>query len=217
MSRDSQAALALAVGSAAILITMAFHPTGADMVQGPSAHLQTTLGRVVHALAIGAMPLLTTGLLAVSWRLRQQVVLSLAATVSYLLAVVAIMIAAATSGFIASSVAERIVSAAGSDRELFLQQLHYTGTINQAFAKVFVGLTSMAFLFWSLAMRAHGRFPRGLWLLGIIVSAAQGLGMASGHLRLDVQGFGAVVVAQAVWMLWVAWTLRHPDVPHVDL
>lgn len=217
MSRDSQAAVALAAGTIAILVTMAFHPTGGDMIHGSAAPLQNALGRAVHALAIGALPFLTAGMLMVSWRLREQPVLTLTATVSYLLAMVAILIAATASGFIATVVAERVVAADGPERELMLRQMHYTGTINQAFANVYVGLSSLAFALWSLAMRAHGRFPRGLWILGLVVAVAQGVGIASGHLRLDVHGFGAVVVGQSVWVLWTAWVLRHPDVSHVDL
>lgn len=211
MTRNTQAALAMAIGTAAVLVTMTLHPSGADVTTGPGAYVQNTLARVVHALAIGALPLLTSGLLVLAWRLRAQLLWSLASTVSYLLAIVAIMIAASASGFIASAVAERALAASGAERDLLLRQLHYTGTINQAFATVYVGLTSLAFAGWSMAMRADGRFPRGLWWLGLVVAAAQGIGVATGHLRLDVRGFGAVVVAQSVWVLWTAWVLRAAD------
>ena len=92
-----------------------------------------------------------------------------------------------------------------------MQLFHYTGTINQAFAKVFVGLSALAIAPWSVAMRGHQAFPRGLSLLGMLVGGGLGIALVGGQLRLDVHGFGAVMIAQSLWTLWVAACLRRLD------
>jgi hypothetical protein len=74
---------------------------------------------------------------------------------------------------------------------------------------VFVGLSALAITLWSMAMRGHAAFPRGLSLLGICVGGGLAIGLFSGHLRLDVHGFGAVMIAQSIWTLWTAACLRR--------
>ena len=211
MTRDAKAAAALSCGSLAILITMAFHPTGADAIHNASTGVPNSLSRAVHALAIAAMPLLLAGMLAVSWRLRARSELAVLAYTAYLLGIVAVMMAAAMSGFIAPSLADKIPSLTGAAREMAMQQFHYTGSINQAFAKIYVCLAGSAFLLWSIAMRDTGNFPRALSWLGIVVGVVQLVGIGSGTLPMNVHGFGAVVLAQSIWVFWVARELAQHE------
>ena len=80
---------------------------------------------------------------------------------------------------------------------------HYTGAINQAFAKVFVIASSAAILLWSATILAHGQLARAAGVLGVIVGALALFAVVIGHLRLDVHGFGAVVLCQGIWMITV--------------
>jgi len=209
MTRDTKAAIALTCGSFAILTTMAFHPTGADTLHNAGTGAPNTLARAVHALAIAAMPLLLAGMLAVTWRVWERVELAVLAFAAYALGVVAVMIAAAMSGFIATSLADSIPALSGAAREAAMQQLHYTGALNQAFAKIYVCLAGSAFLLWSVAMRHAGDFPRALSWLGIVVGVVQLVGVGSGKLPMNVHGFGAVILAQSIWVLWVAYVLTQ--------
>lgn len=213
MTRDAKAGVALTCGSVAILATMVLHPTGADTLHNAGAGAPNTLARGVHALAIGAMPLLLAGMLAVTWRLRARAELAVLAFTAYALGVVAVMMAAAMSGFIATSLADLAPTLDGAARDAVMQQFHYTGTLNQAFAKIYVCLAGSAFLLWSIAMRDTGGFPRALSWFGIVAGAAQLVAIASGRLPMNVHGFGAVVLLQSIWTMWVARALTRPTAP----
>lgn len=119
------------------------------------------------------------------------------------------MIAAAMSGLIATSLADVIPKLAGTARDAAMQQFHYTGSLNQAFAKIYVCLPASAFLFWSVAMRDTGGFPRALSRFGIILGAVQLIAIASGKLPVNVHGLGAVILLQSIWVLWVAKVLMR--------
>lgn len=209
MTRDAKAGVALMCGSLAILATMALHPTGADTLHNAGTGAPNTLARAVHALAIAAMPLLLAGMLAVTWRLRERLELAVLAYMAYALGMVAVMIAAAMSGFIATGLADTIPGLMGAVRDGAMQQFHYTGALNQAFAKIYVCLTGSAFLLWSVAMRDTGAFPRALSWLGVVVGVVQLIGIGSGMLPMNIHGFGAVVLAESVWVFWVARVLMR--------
>ena len=40
-------------------------------------------------------------------------------------------------------------------------------------------------------------------VVGAVIGAAVLLGCFSGHLRLDVHGFGIVIFAQSGWLIWL--------------
>ncbi len=203
------AALALVVGTVGSLVTMALHPTGPEMLlaaRGGSA----TLARGVHVLAIAMQPLMLAGTLALAVRLRAARELAVLGFAAFSLATFAVLVAAAASGLLATDLAESIVEAEGTARELQAELLHYTGHVNQAFAKIYVGMMSVAITSWSLAMRRVPPFPAALAWLGVAIALVEVVGMATGRLHLDVHGFGAVVLAQAVWVMWTALVMRRP-------
>jgi hypothetical protein len=212
MTDNQKAALALTVGQVGVLVTMAFHPTGDAMRASATAEGHLNATRVVHALAIAMLPLLTSGMFVLSWRLRAARELSVFAFACYALSVVAVMIAAAASGLLAPAFADAAVSADEALRAVLRNQLSYTWQLNQAFAKIYVGLSAAAMCGWSLAMRRTSDFSSALSALGIAVAVVSAAGVASGHLVLSVHGFGAVMIGQGVWVLWSAWSLaRVPD------
>jgi hypothetical protein len=191
MSNDSAAGLSLGISTLALLATMAMHPTGHDVVQGAASTLHRNAA--VHTMAILAMPLALYGLLVLTRRLTAPN-LPWIALLFYALACAAGMCAAVASGFIAPKVAD--------DAVLF----HYTGLLNQGFALVFVLAASIAIVLWSIALL---RQIAWLGVLGLIVGTLTFLAVGSGHVRLNVHGFGAVVVAHAVWMVCVAVVLAR--------
>jgi hypothetical protein len=208
------AARALVVGTIGLFVTMGLHPTGAEALANAERGGLNLLARGVHALAIAMMPLLLVGFLGVTRRLQARPGLSACAFASWGLALVSVMLAAIMSGLVAPALADRIAESAASQRDDLLRLLRYTGTLNQAFAAVYVALGGAAMVAWSLALRAERGAPRLLPWLGVVAGAVAAVGTLGGWLALDVRGFGAVVLGQGVWMLGVAWWLGRegPDV-----
>lgn len=207
MNTNQKAALALAIGTVGTFVTMGLHPNGAETISNASSGGANLLARGVHALAIAMLPLMLCGMLFLTLRLRAHFELAVTAYASYALAVFAVLIAAAASGLLAPAIADRMAMSEGVARELAMQQFRFSGQLNQAFAKVYVSLSSASMVLWSVAMRSTPPFPRSLMLLGVIVGLLGVAGIVSGQLHLSVHGFGLVVLAQGVWTLWTAWSL----------
>ncbi len=201
------AARALVVGTIGLFVTMGLHPTGAEALANAESGGLNLLARGVHALAIAMMPLLLVGFFGVTRRLKARPGLSACAFAAWGLALVSVLMAAIMSGLVAPAVADRIAATAAAERDDLLRLLRFTGTLNQAFAAVYVALGGAAIVAWSLALRAERTVPRLLPWLGVLVGVAAAVGTLSGRLALDVMGFGAVVLGQGVWMLGVAWWL----------
>jgi hypothetical protein len=200
---------ALVLGTVGSLVTMALHPTGPETLAAAAAGAGTQLARGVHLLAIAMQPLLVAGTLALTVRLREARALAVLAFVAFGLGTLAVLVAAAMSGLMAPDVVERVVAAEGATRETQRALLQYTGALNQAFAKIYVGMMSAAITGWSLAVLRERGFSRALGWLGLAIAAFEVLGLLSGRLHLDVRGFGVVVLAQSVWMLWAAMALHR--------
>lgn len=75
--------------------------------------------------------------------------------------------------------------------------------------------SSAAIGLWSMEIVRTGQLRRSAGILGCAVAALALLALFSGHLRLDVHGFGAVVLAQATWLIVVGLELRG-DGPRVS-
>jgi hypothetical protein len=202
MTTDAKAGLALIVGTIAGPVTMGLHPTGHDALANAARGGHNTLTTAVHVLALAAQPLMLLGTLVLTLRLFAQRELAVSAFVVYALATVAVMVAAAASGLIAPNVLAHYGAAQGAARDAMMAGLHYTGVINQAFAKVYVAFASVAIILWSAAMLRGGGFSRALAVYGVVLSAVLLVGLLAGHLRMNVHGFGVVVVGQGLWMTW---------------
>jgi hypothetical protein len=209
MQQDSRAALALAAGSVAVLVTMGLHPTGGEVLQRAASGGTNALVRSVHGLAILAVPFLGCGMGWVSWRLRERPMLSSLGAASYVLALLAVVIAAVASGFIAPGIAEWSVGADADEQAMRLLFFRYTGRVNQAFALVYVLMSAVAMACWSAAMMRSAYFPRGLAWLGVAIAITLASGIVTGRLSLGVHGFGGVVLAQTVWVGWTALSLHR--------
>lgn len=210
---NRSAAIALVAGTVAGLITMALHPTGHDLVSNASAGGANTLNMAVHSLALLGQPLLLAGLLALTLRLRESRDLAVLAYICFALAVAAVMIAAVASGFLAPETVREVASADDAQRAAMLRDLHYTGELNQAFAKVHVVFSGIALLLWSVAIFRERAMSRGVAVLGALTGAFQGIGVVSGRLQLDIHGFGLVVLLQGIWMVWLARQLWRGIAP----
>lgn len=201
---DRIAAVALIVGIAAGFITMLLHPTGHDVITEAAAGRANSLVAGVHLLALFGQPLLLTGLLAFTLRLGQRRDLAVGAFIFYLLGSMAVMIAAAASGLI-SPAAVRGIGAATVDQAARMREfMRFAGMINQSFTRIFVAFAGAAIVLWSLAGTAERSLSRVVTAFGMVLGAAMMVAGLTGWLRLDIHGFGAVVLGQGVWLGGVA-------------
>ena len=188
------------------VVVMALHPTAHGLLSPDTAAHLTRVNTFVHSLALVTVPVLFFGLLALTRRLGATD-LSVAALVAWGFGGVAVTSAAVASGFVAPGVIARIVAKDGS--QVPAAFLLYTGLWNQGFAKVYLVASCGAILLWSAAiLRDNGkRLPRGAGIAGLVLAGAVLLGFFAGHLGLDVHGFGVLMIAQGVWLVWIGVTM----------
>jgi hypothetical protein len=165
----------------------------------------------VHALALVSMPVLFFGAQGLSRHLATAQRLVLPALVAYAAAVIASMNAAAFSGLVAPALVPKILAgppASGTWRIVF----QHNGLLNQAFAAVFTAASSAAIILWSVAILRNRALARGIGIYGCVLGPITLAAFFSGHLRLNVHGFGLVIFGQAIWfavtgvLLW-----RHEE------
>jgi hypothetical protein len=182
------------------LVTMAFHPT-----HGGSA----ALALAVHALAIAAAPVAFYGGWVLTRRLSAESALPELALAFYGVSIVATLLAATASGLLMPGLMADAAALQGAERAAADAVMHYNFAVNQAFAKVLVAASSIAIGTWSVEIARTGRMRRAAGILGCVVAIATLLALFSGHLALDVHGFGAVVLGQAIWLVLVGAELRR--------
>ncbi|MDB4909661.1 MAG: hypothetical protein JWO39_484 [Gemmatimonadetes bacterium] len=210
MKRDAIYGSALIASALSGLVTMSMHPTGNQLLADVQ-HV-APIGLAVHALALVALPVSFFGTIGLTRLLGADgdaPLAALAGLVAYGMAQIAVMIAAVASGLLAPALAAHMVATTGAEHDVAAALFSYTGAINQAFAKVYVIASSAAILLWSCAILAHGRLSRAAGMLGALVGVLALLAVTIGHLRLDVHGFGAVVLSQGIWMITVGVLLAR--------
>ena len=196
MNWNRSAAIALVIGTLAGFITMAFHPTGADVVANAAAGGRNVLAIAMHLLALCGLPLILAGLLAFSAMLHRRD-LAVLAYAFYVLGAIGAMIAAVASGLIATEAAQ-LVTTTG------MSALRYTRLINQSFALIYAVLTAIALVVWSAALLLGRDGFMRLATYGLVVGPLLVIAVVSGLLPLNVHGFGVVIGAQGIWCLSVA-------------
>ncbi len=201
MTDDRLGGIALIAGSVGTIVTMALHPTGHDLFEPGQLEPVSQLNMGAHALGILSMPMLFLGALAVARRVAEPHRLGISGLVVYGFALAAGMAAATVSGFIAPDLAREMVAADVEPDESWGLLFHYNGMLNQAFASVLVIASSVAILLWSAAIVKTGALARGIGVYGLFLSPVIILALLSGHLRLDVHGFGMVVLGQSIWFI----------------
>jgi hypothetical protein len=198
LPRDPYDAALLLTSAALTVLLMAFHPTGHELLEAGPRSAEPQVNPWVHGIAILALSLLLTGLLGLVRRLETPR-LGLAAAVAYGVGTMAFLLAATASGWVTPRALARLAEASGSSRELYAALAGQAAELNQATAKIGTVATSAAIALLGLALLGRGRFARGLGIVGIGLGLATALAVVTGQLRLDVHGFGLVVVGQSAW------------------
>lgn len=212
MRHDAVSGWLLIAGSLAIVVVMGLHPTSHGMMNEETRAHTMLLGRLVHALAIAATPVVFLGLLGAARGVGNPD-LAIAALVSFGFGSVAVMGAALASGFIFPGVIEGMAALEGTDPHPFLI---YTSLWNQAFAKVHVVAHAAGTVLLSLAIvRDAKRDPLATFtgIFGIVAGVVVLVLMLSGHVSLDLHGARIVWYAQTAWLIWlgVALCIARPE------
>ncbi len=75
---------------------------------------------------------------------------------------------------------------------------------------MYVVASSLAIMLWSAEVVRSRRMARATGVAGLAVGAGVLVGFLSGHLSLDVHGFGIVTFAQSGWLIWLGILLCRP-------
>lgn len=195
--------IALILGSLGIIATMIFHPTAHDLLADSDQVSRRGEIRAVatHSLALISCPVLLFGFIGLSRRLGWEWP-SLAALTAFAFSTAAALGAAVASGLIAPVLTREILEAADPSREMLHNLLWYNGLVNQAFAKVLVVASFCAILIWSVHL-VNLKLARITGIIGVIISLVSLAAFFAGHIRLDVHGFGMLVLAQSFWNILV--------------
>jgi len=191
------------VGAIMGLLTMALHPGGVD----------DALRAPLHAFAMMSMPIAFYGALVLTRRLAGAGNYSELALVFYGAAMFAGVIAATASGLLLSLLAEKAATLEGPTRTMFNSLMWYNIHLNQVFAKVMVGASSVAIGLWSVDILRTGAMRRGVAVYGCIIAVAVFGALISGWLKMDIHGFGGVVLLQAIWLIAIGAELRNTTIP----
>lgn len=205
MTIERAGAAALILGTIAMLGVMALHPTGVSGHAGEMAKM-LRLGVIVHAVAIGAAPVLTFGLFAFTRSIGFDKSAASLAFFFYLFGALAVMLAATMSGLVAPRLIELQI-ANPADQAAIHNLLRLEWLLNQAFATLHVALFSIAIVLWALAWSGRGLLAAALQAVGLIVGVGILAWLVSGTLTLNVHGMGAVAFAQGAWLILAAIAL----------
>jgi hypothetical protein len=203
MTDDRKSGIALIAGSLGGVFTMAIHPTGtASLPSDQAAHLAFTSG-LAHSLAVVSFVLLFLGACGLVLRITAADRLAFAALVVFGVACVAVLIATAVSGFIVPSIMRQMIRDVPTAAAQWRIVISGIFQINQAFSKIFSVAASVSIILWSISALRSGGLGRRVAIYGCITAPLVILGIATGHLRLDVHGMTAIVLAHTIWFIAV--------------
>lgn len=201
MTDDRKAGIAVIAGSLGGILTMAIHPTGGGSLTAEQVAHLSMVSAAAHSLAMVSVLLLFLGACGLARRTAAADRISFAAIVTYGFACVAIVIAAAVSGFVVPGILKhmvRDVPAAAHQWQIVIDGIFQ---INQAFARIYSVAASMAIILWSVSALRNGGLGQGAAIYGCVIAPLIILGIGIGHLRLDVHGMAVVMLGQAIWFI----------------
>jgi hypothetical protein len=210
MNDNRLSGLALIAGSAGSIITMLLHPTGHDLIAPGHAESMAHLNTAVHALGMISVPILFLGALGLSRYLAAAPRLVTSALVLYAAGAMAIINAAALSGLVAANLAQQMLAGPPNDN-LWRVMLQYTGMLNHAFATVFSVASAAAIILWSIAILRTRSLGRGAGIYGCVLAPLILAGVFSGHLRMNIHGFGMITFGEGIWFVVVGILLWPRD------
>src|SRR5579859_2030761 len=162
MTDDRKSGTALIAGSIGGIVTMAIHPTSSGALAPAQLEHLALASAVAHSIAMVSTVVLVLGACGLTRRLAGPDRLAFSGLVFYAFAAVAILIAAAVSGFIVPSIMRHMMRDAAAAAPQWHIAIDSIFQINQAFARLFTVAASIAMALWSASALRHGGLGRGI-------------------------------------------------------
>lgn len=200
-------AICLIVGTVLTVAFMAIHPTShAHDVAGFLVELGeiATFNAFVHGTLMATTCLVLIGLIGVAERIGTGLVLTRIGIVAACIGTIAGIGAATVNGFILSGV---VAHRSGDDPavvEKLKPILALLMETNGTLARIDVIAMSAAVALWSIALIHSRGTTRWLGAFGLVCAIAPAAALLAGRLPMNVHGFGAFILAQAVWWMSAA-------------
>ncbi len=202
----------LIVAAVLSVASMAHHPSahGSD----PGALMRSVLATAApNAWVHGTLIVL---MLATTWALVEFSALRgfrrspvRAALLLYCVGVLAMLVAALTSGFLSTRIAARFVEGDAAAQLQGQALLALAWAVNQTSAVFSVMLMSCAIALWSLDLAHERGGARSLGVAGLLIALGCALSLGLGAIRLDVHGMLLVAAGLARWQVALGvWMLR---------
>lgn len=210
MTDDRKSGIALVAGSLGGILTMAIHPTNAATLP---------MAAPAHTLALVSVALLFLGACGLTRRIAAIDRIAFVAIVTFAFACVAILVAAAVSGFIMPNIIKHMNRDIPDNAHEWRIVIDAIFQINQGFARIYSVAASIAIILWCISAIRNGGFGRASAIYGCIIAPLIMVGIGIGHLQLDVHGMALVGFAQAIWFiavgsqLWVRPASTTSDLP----
>lgn len=201
MTDNRKSGIALIAGSIGGIVTMAIHPTAGGPMTPAQVDRLAIVSGVAHGLAIFSVLTLFLGACGLARAISGGRGISFAALVTFGFACVAIFIAATDSGFVLPQIMQHMARDAGANMRTWQIVIDGMFQINQAFARIYSVGASVAVIFWSISVLRTGGLGRAVALYGCVISTLIIIGIAVGHLRVNVHGMAAVWFGQAIWFI----------------
>jgi len=201
MADDRKSGIALIAGSLGGILTMVIHPTGAGAMSAEQTSHLAIVSAAAHSLAIASVIVVFLGACGLARTIAAPDRLAFAGLVTYGFACVSVLIAATVSGFIVPDILRHMVRDVPANAPLWKIVVDAIFQINQAFARIYSVAASLAVILWSISALRNGGLGRGVAIYGCIIAPIIILGIAIGHLRLDVHGMAVVALGQAIWFI----------------
>jgi hypothetical protein len=206
MRRDTLSGIALIVGAALFLLTMALHPTSGSL---EGLVREGRIRVLSHSLGLASIPISLFGFMGLTRRLGSGgEVWPVGALLLYGFGAVAALSAAVLNGLAAPAFAA-YVAGSPEAQDTARTVLRYAFLLNSSFAKVFMAATAAALVLWSVAIIRTRAFPSWTGWLGVVFGVAGLLAVLGGFLGTSVHEFALFVLGFTVWTIAIGVLLTQ--------
>jgi hypothetical protein len=215
MTDNRKAGIALIAGSIGAMVTMAIHPIGGGNLTADQVMRLENLSGVAHSLGMISVLILFLGACGLTRRIAGADRLAFSGLVVEAFAVIAVLIAAAVSGFIVPGIMRQMVRDSAAAAPQWRIAIASIFQINQAFSRIYSVAASAAIVLWSVSSLRNGGLSRFVGIYGCVVAPLVAALVIVGHLRMNVHGFAAVVLSQAIWYVVAGVEMCRKELPPV--
>jgi hypothetical protein len=159
---------------------------------------------LVHSALIALVAALLCGYWGLSSRLGMRSLVVRGGLIAYLLGALALIAAGVINGLVLPELAARFQGRPPEQLEVLRPGLALCHAVNQVCSRVGTFALSVAVVLWSVALTRRPGAARAVGVFGYLAGALPLLALLGGHLRMDVHGMLAFLLAQTAWGLAVA-------------